>query len=213
MPHITEKDWMKLARQWEQGWQPEWGPRRKNKKQIIFPPAEPIYIHHDDIVYIPEIHTMEVDTFINQKSSHVIQNLAIHAGVALELNKASVWAFFDASPAGKLIRGLPNLKTLHIIEGEYIGAESSVKHTGRYNLSFIKVKDGEDTAIKYSSGAVRRKIQHPWNSGVAESIRKMFKEKILVEDAVERFKKLKPGWTWQIPELYFHEPRREIIKE
>ncbi|KAE9366813.1 hypothetical protein N431DRAFT_515409 [Stipitochalara longipes BDJ] len=214
MPCITDKDWeQKLAKEWEYGWQPEWGPRRKNKKQVRFLPAEPIYICPQDIVYVPEIHNMDVDSFINKKSSYIIENLAIHSGTALELNKASFWALLGASPTGKLIRGLPNLKTLHIVEGEYTGAKLIINKVGKYKLSLAEIKEGEDTGIKYSSGAVRRKIQHPWNSGIVESIRKVFMEKILIEDAVERYKKYNPGCTWQIPELHFHELKRKSIEQ
>jgi hypothetical protein len=215
MPCITVKHWEReFAQDWEQGWQPEWGPRRKNKKHVRFRSAEPIYMHpQKDIIYLPDIHSMDVDTFINQESSHAIENLAVHSSVALELNKARFWALFDASPAGKLIRGLPNLKTLHIIEGEYTGSEASIKQGGQQRLSLVGVKEGEDTAIKYSSGAARHKIKHPWNSGVAESIRKIFIERILVEDAIEQYKKYQPGWKWNVPELQFHELKREVIEE
>jgi hypothetical protein len=46
MPCITDKHLEReFAQDWEQGWQPERGPRRKNKKQVRFWSAEQIYMH------------------------------------------------------------------------------------------------------------------------------------------------------------------------
>jgi hypothetical protein len=82
----------------------------------------------DDILYLSEIDSIDVNTFISEKGNHITEHLAIHSYTAMELGRTAFWDFLCAAQAGTLIRGLLGLETLHIIEGEYAGAEKCPPH-------------------------------------------------------------------------------------
>jgi hypothetical protein len=75
-----------------------------------------------------------------------------------------------------------------------------------------EVKKGEDQAIIHPSGALYHKMEHAWNTGIADYIRKAFEEKILVQSEVQRFASSHRGWTWRILKLYFHEVKRQLVR-
>jgi hypothetical protein len=169
----------------------------------------PIYISTDDIVYLPEIYNFDIDAFIRCKSNGVIENLAIHASSALRLKVEGNGRFRSTeSREGTLIRSLRNLTSLHVIEGDYVGAEMCSKHLGNYKLTLVEVKKGEVRDTINSSVAFQCKARHPWISGVADSIRMMLELSVLNNSLGLQNR----GYlTWSKMELHFHELKRELI--
>jgi hypothetical protein len=121
----------------------------------------------------------------------------------MELGKTAFWDYLCAARAGTLIHGLPGPKTLHILESECTGAEKSSPHLGNYKMSLEEVKKDEDQANIHPSGAIYRKMKHPWYTGIADYIRKAFDEKTLVEAEVQPFASSHRGWTWTDFEAVF----------
>jgi hypothetical protein len=81
-------------------------------------------------------------------------------------------------------------------------------------LSFEKVKGGEDTdgwTDTYLSRVMQCMYRYAWNTKAIELARKMFMEQILVEAEVKQFQESNVGWKWQIPTLYFHDLKREMV--
>jgi hypothetical protein len=168
---------------------------------------EPIYIGPEDIVYLPEIYNMDLHSFLEEKENHMIENLAIHASSALRLKIAShVWR--NLTPEGKLIGGLRNLKNIHIVDGSILGSEMFSKHMGNYRLTLVEVKKGDDIGTMDSKNSFVRNAQHPWNSGVADSIKKVWMKRVLNDRQRHRYTGL---WRWKVPQLFFHELKRELI--
>jgi hypothetical protein len=75
--------------------------------------VDPIYICPDDIVYLPEIYNIDIDSFLKEEKTHVIENVAIHASSALRLKSAEqVWGL--PTSEGKLIGG-PQISSASIL--------------------------------------------------------------------------------------------------
>jgi hypothetical protein len=168
---------------------------------------DPIYIGPGDIIYLPEIYNIDVNSFLAEKENHLIENLAIHASSALRLKVASqVWR--HTIPEGKLIGGLRNLKTIHIVDGKILGSEMSSKHMGNYRLTLAEVKKSDEIGTTNSKKDFIRKAQYPWNSGVVDSIRGVWMTQILSDRQRHWWTGL---WNWNVPQLFFHELKRELI--
>jgi hypothetical protein len=132
---------------------------KKNSPQGLT--VDPIYICLGDIVYLPEIYSMDVGHFIKEEKNKVIENLAIHASSALRLNLAGqVWS--HPTQEGMAISGLPNLKSIHVVDGVNLGSEMSSKHLGNYRLTLTEVMKGEERGTTNSKNVFKRKAKHAW---------------------------------------------------
>ena len=158
---------------------------------------------------IPKIYNIDINAFSRCKSNDVIENLAIHASSALRLRLERNGRFRGTeSREGKLIRSLRSLTSLHVIEGYYIGTEIYSKHLGNYKLTLEEMKKGEVRDTINSSVAFQCKARHPWNSGVADSIRMMFEVSVLNNSlGLQNI----GYWMWPKMKLHFHELKRELI--
>jgi hypothetical protein len=117
------------------------------------PISNPINITPDDIVYLSENDNIDVDTVISWKGNHIIEH---RDGTGQDCILGFSLRCSSRNPHSRS----PGLKTLHIIEGEYTGAEKCSPHLGNYKLSLEEVKKGEDQAIIHPSGAIYRKMKH-----------------------------------------------------
>ncbi|KAE8443293.1 hypothetical protein EG329_002009 [Mollisiaceae sp. DMI_Dod_QoI] len=175
------------------------------------PLTMPLYIQSKDILYIPEIHNIDIDAFLKREENHAIENLAIHASSALrlgwDLNRPNPSHELKALDEGKLVRGLKNLKNLYIVEGQNMGAERRVfRGLGEeYSFSWSKVKEGPEVGKTDSDGIFRRNYRHEWNTGVIDSIAQA------VSTEVEMM--ARKGKNWNPPQLIFRELRRTLIEE
>jgi len=77
-----------------------------------------------------------------------------------------------------MISGLPNLKIIYVVDGVNLGSEMSSKHLGNYRLTLAEVMKGEKRGTTNSKNIFKRKAKHAWNSGVADSIRRIFMKEI-----------------------------------
>ncbi|KUJ23728.1 uncharacterized protein LY89DRAFT_726791 [Mollisia scopiformis] len=180
------------------------------KRPLKLPPTKPIYIHIKDVLYIPEIHALDVTAFLRREENQAIENLAIQASSALRLGgdiddsdsfSYSIRAFRE----GELVRGLKNLKKLYIVEGPDLGRERRLVRDPAYKwrFSWSRVKEGAEMGNTYA-GIFKRNYKHEWNTGVADSIAQAI-------DTESNMMK-QQGKSWNPPELIFRELKRTLVE-
>ena len=117
-------------------------------------PGDPsiIYIRpEEDVLYIPKLGDLNINSFLAQAENQTISKLGITAATSAQL--FSPFHTVEANSCQRLMMYLKNLKTIYFIDGAIRGDEERVDHSASYNMELIDLVERPDELRSYINAA------------------------------------------------------------